>query len=428
MALPIPTALAEVLAHPVAVFGAGVSGRAVVSLVSSLGGTAVVFDEQGGGEREDFRAADARSHRLVVFSPGFAPSHRWIVAARAAGCVCLGEIDFASLFWRGSLIGITGTNGKTTLTEFLAFALGEVGRNAYATGNIGHSFSQLVVEQGGGVFDDIAICEISSFQAETLVHFRADATLWTNFAEDHLERHPGMRAYFDAKWRLVQRTAGGVVLAGTSVQAYAIEAGCPLPPEACVATAEQPADVFLIGTPFEHYPQRENFLMAQAWWRSAGLCETALYESARRFRVGRHRLSRVRELGGVTFWNDSKATNFHAVEGALANFPAPVVLIAGGKSKGGDLAAFVARIAPRVKHACLIGETRSVLATFFAIRGIAHTVCGSLDEAVGCAAERAAPGDNVLLSPGFASFDQFRGYADRGDQFEQKVNALGVTV
>ena len=132
-------------------------------------------------------------------------------------------------------------------------------------------------------------------------------------------------------------------------------------------------------------------------------------------------------VAGVTYWNDSKATNFHAVEAAVSGFPSPVILIVGGKSKGGDIAAFVRRIAPHVKHALVIGETRSVLATFLGASRVPHTVCAGLDEAVGRAAKIASNGDNILLSPGFASFDQFRSYEDRGTLFITLVNNLGVT-
>ena len=116
----------------------------------------------------------------------------------------------------------------------------------------------------------IAVCEVSSFQAETLQHLRPTATLWTNFAEDHLERHPGMAAYFAAKWRLLERTAPAAVFVGSSVQRYAAESGNTLPAPACIATEGQPADARLAGTVFAGYPQRENFLLAAAWWRHAG--------------------------------------------------------------------------------------------------------------------------------------------------------------
>ncbi len=429
MPLIAPEFIQPLLGHPVAIFGGGVSGRAVLALVESLGGKGVIFDEKvGGGVRAEFRGAAAHEHRLVVYSPGFRPTHPWIGTARASGAVCLAELDFASLFWRGSLIAITGTNGKTTLTEFLTHALRSIGRDACATGNIGHSFARLVLELGGGAPDSVAVCEVSSFQAEMLRYFRADAALWTNFAEDHLERHGTMEDYFLAKWRLFERTVGGHVFAGTSVQHYARVLGQTLPADALVATENQPADVLLRGTVFAHYPQRANFLLAAAWWRGAGLREDALYGAAASFRLGAHRLARVGERDGVTYWNDSKATNFHAVEAAVAGFPSPVILIAGGKSKGGDVAAFVGRIAPHVKHVFFIGDTRNVLATLCGACEVSHTICADLAEAVERAARMARSGDNVLLSPGFASFDQFRSYEDRGTQFITLVNNLGAAL
>jgi UDP-N-acetylmuramoylalanine--D-glutamate ligase len=381
-----------------------------------------IYDEKG----IEFTASAARQHELVVFSPGFPPEHPWFAVALKRGAVCLGELDFASLFWRGRVIAITGTNGKTTLTEFLTYALKSVGCQVVATGNIGYSFSQLVAETRGGGPEISAICEVSSFQAEALTHFWADATLWSNFAEDHLDRHLSMRAYFDAKWSLVTRTAKGRFFMGSSTRRFAAEFGYDIPPGAGVPTEQQVVDLRLNGTVFADYPQRENFLLATAWWRATGLDEAALYAAARGFRVGRHRLSRVAEHDGVAFWNDSKATNFHAVEAALGSFAVRVLLIAGGKDKGGNREAFISRIAGRVRHLFLIGETREDLGAICSLRGVACTLCNTLEEAVMSAAEKAVPGDHVLLSPGFASFDMFRNYEDRGDQFERLVRGLGA--
>lgn len=425
--LTAPEFLKPLLAAPVAVFGAGISGRAAVALVERLGGRAQLFDEgEATGAAGLFRPADAAAHPLVVFSPGFPPTHSWIMAARAAGCTCLGELDFASLFWRGAVVAVTGTNGKTTLTEFLTCALRSIDRDAIAVGNVGRAFSQAVVNRAGGAPDSVAVVEVSSFQAETMRHFRADAALWINFAEDHLERHASLESYFFAKWRLFERTIGGHVFAGTTVQRVAERFGQTLPVGAAVDTLDQPGDVLLRGTVFDQYPQRENFLLAAAWWRAAGLREGALYAAAQGFALGPHRLACVAERDGVRWWNDSKATNFHAVEAALARFGSPVVLIAGGKAKGGDIGAFVRRIAPRVRTAFLIGETRNVLATLFGAAGVGHRVCADLAEAVRLGAAAARPGDDVLLSPGFASLDQFRGYDDRGAQFERLVSHLGA--
>ncbi len=417
-----PAFLGPLLASPVGVLGAGVSGRAAVRLVEQLGGEAVLYDERGeGGARPDFRAS---AHQLVIVSPGFSPSHGWVVDARSTSAVCLPELDFASLFWRGSLVAVTGTNGKTTLTEFLCYALDQAGIDAWAVGNVGKAFSEVVVERDGGAPDSIAVCEVSSFQAEMLRHFRADAVIWTNFAEDHLERHGSMKGYFEAKWHLFERAVGGEVFAGSSVQRAAERYGQTLPESAVIDTEDPAGDILLSGTVFDDQPQRENFLLAAAWWRAAGMREPLLYAAARTFEVGPHRLARVGERDGVTWWNDSKATNFHATEAALLRFGAPVILIAGGKSKGGDVAAFVQRIAPRVKHVLLIGETRNILATFFGAASVSHQVCAELADAVHAAAALAQAGDHVLLSPGFSSLDTFSGYTERGLQFESLVEAL----
>jgi UDP-N-acetylmuramoylalanine--D-glutamate ligase len=191
-----------------------------------------------------------------------------------------------------------------------------------------------------------------------------------------------------------------------------------------VPTEGQPADLRLAGTAFAEYPQRENFLLAAAWWKSEGFPEGALYAAARSFQLGRHRLARIAQIDGVTYWNDSKATNFHAVEAALAGFRRPVLLIAGGKSKGGDIADFVRRIAPRVRQAYLIGETRAEMAAAFAEQGVPHGDYSSLEEAVAAAGHSGRLGDHVILSPGFASFDLFRNYEERGDRFERAVAGL----
>ena len=220
------------------------------------------------------------------------------------------------------------------------------------------------------------------------------------------------------------RTSTGHFFAGSSVQRFCAKFERSLPEGARVASELQPADPRISGTVFEHYPQRENFILAEAWWRSEGLDEATLLAAARTFHLGRHRLSNVATLDGVTFWNDSKATNFHAVEAALCGFREKVVLIAGGRSKGGDIAGFARRIAPKVAHAVLIGETGPVLAAVFGDCAVPCVSCARMDDAVRAAASAAHAGGNVLLSPGFASFDMFRGYDDRGDCFERAVADL----
>jgi UDP-N-acetylmuramoylalanine--D-glutamate ligase len=415
----IPGFIETALAKPAAVFGGAVSGQGTVELLARLGVSSVVYDRKGGGAEPVFGADDARRHGLVVFSPGFAPEHPWILTADGAGCICLGELDFASLYWTGPVIAVTGTNGKTTLTEFLAHALNKAGHRAVAAGNIGYPFSRLV--QQSLAADATTVCEVSSFQAETIRHLAPAATLWTNLSEDHLERHGSMTAYFDAKAQLLSRTAPGMRWVGTSVAAWAAANGRALEGVNVVDTASPPADARLAGTPFATMPQRENFEIAKAWWIRSGLDADVLYAAAAGFRIGRHRLSRVAMKNGITFWNDSKATNFHAVTGALGNFDASVRWIGGGRSKGGDVAEFVRGIAARIARGYLIGETAGEIERAAAAAGMDTMRCASLRDAVTLAWREARPGEHIVLSPGFASFDQFKGYEDRGDQFEALV-------
>ena len=195
----IPDWLQRLLARPVAVFGGGVSGTSAANLVQRLGGKAIVFDETFANVAEcRFTSVEAKTHALVVVSPGFAPGHAWLQAARSAGCEVLAEIDFAALAWPGRIVAVTGTNGKTTITEFLTSALRLAGRDAHAAGNIGMPLSE-VAATGMGDESSIAVCEVSSFQAELLRFFEADTTIWSNFSEDHLDRHGTIEDYFRAK-------------------------------------------------------------------------------------------------------------------------------------------------------------------------------------------------------------------------------------
>jgi len=439
MPLPIPSILKPALAKPAAIFGAGVSGFAVQNLLREAGSPGRIYDEASGAT---FGEAECAEHGLVVFSPGFAAEHPWLRLARSRGLLCLGELDFSALFWReqlrasnrcGELIAVTGTNGKTTLTEFLTHALCVSGERAHAVGNIGKPLAQIVLEseevQGGsaGDFRQIAVCEVSSFQAESLQYFSADALLWTNFSEDHLDRHGSMENYFSAKARLLAAAPADYTFAGACVARAARDFGHAFPPYAAMRCEGPFFDEELEGTDFASRPQRDNFHLALAWWRHTRRCPELLHKAAQTFTLGRHRLTLLVELGGVSYWDDSKATNFNAVEGALAHFAekqTPVNLILGGRSKGGDLRGFVSRIAPRVAHAFLIGETASELAAFCAAAGLAYTRCDSLDAAVKAAHAKAQPGEAILLSPGFASFDNFRDYRARGEAFEAAVRAL----
>lgn len=420
--IEIPEWLASKLDRPVAIFGAGISGLAARALLESLGATTRVFDEKRGEEGfRTFDAERAREFGLVVYSPGFPFEHPWFAAALEAGIELVPETDLGASLWKGPIIAITGTNGKTTLTEFLEKALRGVGIEAYAAGNIGRPLSRLVAEKAN--HEAFAVCEVSSFQAARSTRFGADFVLWTNFDEDHLDRHATMRDYFDAKYNLVRLMRGDVFFFDDSVLAYARSYGYEFDEAGLIADGD-PVEMGLKSTVFEGLPERYNYLMARALWLRLGLGESALIEAAHGFQKSPHRMELVHSSNGISYWDDSKATNFHAVYGALRRFPEPVVWIGGGKDKGGDIGRFAKRLAPSVRSAHLIGETKEPLAAALRDLGVETHVYDSLENSVAGARSFAQPGDNILLSPGFASLDMFEGYSQRGEIFKKAINSL----
>lgn len=423
---------------PVAILGAGVSGKAVCRFLSEEEIPFAVYDRSGvDGARTDFAEADARKHGFVVYSPGFPPDHPWLRAALAGGQICLGETDFAAREWHARnlydmkiLTAVTGTNGKTTLTEFLAFAHREAGRRSVAVGNNGIPFTTLLFKDAPKV--DLPICEISSFQAEYMEHLLPGNLLWTNFDEDHLDRHGSSENYFRAKFRLVElqqrERASGVCIIGESVAAAARHFGISFPGDVQIATRGEVRESVPEGSIFETFPQRENYAVAKRYWLANGFPLEELESAAKKFAPKAHRLARCAfvEVSGtqIEFWNDSKGTNFHAVYAALATFSdVPVFWVGGGLGKGGDLSAFCCRLAPKIKAAFLIGETSGTLKQYLAENNVASEIFENLSGAVDtafCAAKKSGASRAVVLfSPGFASFDMFKSYAERGTQFEQ---------
>ncbi|HQU09778.1 MAG: UDP-N-acetylmuramoyl-L-alanine--D-glutamate ligase, partial [Verrucomicrobia bacterium 21-51-4] len=333
-----PEAFEVYTQKPIAIFGAGVSGLAAKRLVEHKGGEAWVFDEQCGNP---FNPQAAREVGLVILSPGFSPEHPWLKIAHEAHLRILPELDFASVFWPGPLIAITGTNGKSTLTELLCAALKEAHHPAVSVGNIGYALSLAVIEPNE--LPQTAVCEVSSFQAENLELLTPDALLWTNFSEDHLERHLSLESYFRAKWRLVERLKPGApCILGAEVARVAQSLNLCLPAKTKVIDFAAPnASRGPQGTVFYTRPQQDNYLLAKAYFEAAGLDLQALERAARSLQLSPHRLQKVATVGGVGFWNDSKGTNFAAVLAALNYFkPNKVLWLGGGKAKGGDIAQF----------------------------------------------------------------------------------------
>ena len=422
-ALEIPVWLEPFLQRPIAVFGAGASGTAARDLLQELGGAPDVFDERKGDpEFRRFDADLADRYGMVVYSPGFSFDHPWFAIAEAAGCRLVPESDLGASLWKGPIVAITGTNGKTTLTEFLEKAFGSAGIEAYSGGNIGRPLCRLLADKVNN--EAIAITEVSSFQAARAEHLRADYVLWTNFDEDHLDRHPTLEDYFASKYNLVRLMRGDVLLFGPSVLEHAEHFGYEIDRAGMIEDTDQVAELGIVGTPFESLPERRTYLIARGLWQRMGLGEAELIEAAHNFKKSPHRMELVHSSDGISYWDDSKGTNFHAVLNGLARFSEPVIWIGGGKNKGGDIGRFAQRLSASVASAHLIGETRGALAEALREHGVVTHVYDSLETAVAGARSFASAGDHILLSPGFASLDMFESYSHRGEAFLRAINSL----
>lgn len=414
----------------VAIFGAGVSGQSALRLTEAMGHSVCLFD-QGVGDAalesdvaSAFTAECLDAFDLFVFSPGFAAGHPWRLLVENSGKPCYSELGYAATHWRGKLLGITGTNGKTTLTKLLCAALLQSGRPAYAVGNIGRPLSDLILTADNDAAA-YAVCEISSFQAELPRGLELDGLAWTNFAEDHLDRYASMAEYYAAKAHLFDTLKPDApCIVGPGVVAFG---GDTVP-----ATSDLIAnDMGLLETlspdsPFQNHPQSDNLAMAAALWIELGFPLDTLLDSANDFKLAPHRLAEIEEWGGVRFWDDSKATNFHAALAAIKAMEAPVFWIGGGHPKGGDLAAFTDALAPTVQAAFLYGEAAELLAEHLRPIHPWVEIHPRFQDAVEAAAKAAlaSPPADVLLSPGFASFDQFENYSERGKSFISTVLSL----
>jgi UDP-N-acetylmuramoylalanine--D-glutamate ligase len=401
---------------------------------------AVIERQLGGHDPAMFTRAD-----LIVLSPGV-PEIPALVAARRAGVAVTGELELASRFIDATLVGITGTNGKSTTTTLCGAMLKETGRPTFVGGNLGEPLA-LAVDTPAGAAGGICVVETSSFQLETVETFRPRVAVLLNITADHLDRYPtGMDGYAAAKARLFAAQRGddfAVVNAddGLAMQVSESIAARRLTVSTERALAEggwRDGDWLRLRLPGggeESYPallpslmgrhNQTNALSALLASRLAG----ATAEQARRgllaFHALPHRMELVAEAGGVAYFDDSKGTNVGAVVAALAGFPHPVVLIAGGRDKGGDYAPLAAALAPVARGVVLIGEAAERIAGALApaLRAPIERAV-SLEQAVGIAARLALPGDAVVLSPACSSFDMFRDYAHRAEVFRAAVAAI----
>ncbi len=392
--------------------------------------------ETGGHGERTFQNQD-----LIVVSPGVPVDAEPITQARALGQDILGEIELAAEFLQGQIVAITGSNGKTTATTLTGEILSAGGLKTLVGGNIGTPAISLVPQ---ATPETVTVLEVSSFQLETIRHFRPKIAVVLNVTPDHLDRHRTFAAYVDAKARVFENQQGEdfavlnaddatcVELAGrTRAQVFWFSRKREVEQGAFV----RKGDVLFRGTggqrevmlaseiPLKGSHNLENVLAAVCAGALMGCEAGKIGDAIRDFKAVEHRLEYVATLRGVEYYNDSKATNVDATIKALESFPANVHLILGGKDKGSDYTVLNDLLRERVKCVYTIGAAAEKIQS--QIKGptaIVHT--GTIESAVKQAAASASPGDIVLLAPACASFDQFQNYEHRGRVFKELVLGL----
>jgi len=441
----------------VLVVGLGRSGIAAARLCANQGARVTVNDAKSVSELQglllqlspDIRQALGghpdeifQNQDLIVLSPGVPPLPQ-IAAARARGVFVTGELELASWFIESNMVAITGTNGKSTTTTLCGAILGANGRPTFVGGNLGTPLSEAVGTSAGQPGGNCVV-EVSSFQLETVRTFRPQVAVLLNITPDHLDRYDDFDDYLAAKQRVfVAQTASDFAV--VNIDDPNVETAARSIQSRCVLISTHRAlgvggwvegdslCIRLPGGPVEYYPAQlpglvgrhnhENALAALIAARLVGALPSEARLALVSFRPLAHRMELVGNFRDIEFYDDSKGTNVGAVVAALDGFPRRVVLIAGGKDKGGSYAPLAEVMRRSGRAAVLIGEAaakmREVLAPVVPVE-----MAVSMEEAVELAAELAQRGDAVVLSPACSSFDMFRDYAHRAEVYRAAVHEL----
>ena len=433
--------------------GAGRSGKGAVRLMRLAGYETLWADEKKApeGAYSPVLFGPWRPEWLdgvdgVIWSPGIPLDHPLALEARRRGLEVISEIELAWRFAPSPIIAITGSNGKTTTTSWIAHLLRTSGRRAVECGNIGHAFSEVLADEEEGACEraEIYVVEVSSFQLESIKRFNPQIALLLNITPNHLDRYPGMDAYGAAKSRIAMNMGRGATLIVNGEDERCMEvarrSGCAV---AFFGRATQVMggalldegrliwrpifgegqDVVWVNAnelipPGAHNIQ--NALAAAAAARLAGAEDEAIGRGLRDFKGVEHRIEFVSEVGGVRYFNDSKSTTVPALEAALRSFACPIVLISGGRDKKAPFGDVAALVHERVAYVILMGEAAPLIASHWADLTPITMVHG-MKEAIARARQLAHPGQVVLFSPACASFDQYKDFEERGRDFKRIV-------
>lgn len=428
----------------VAILGVGRSGRAAAALALREGATVSAWDSAGPeafiGMPEEVEthpnASEIQGREVVsdllVVSPGIDTYGAYVAAFSTKAGEVIGEIELAARFYQGRIVGITGTNGKTTTTELVERILSHASLGGTACGNYGMPFSEVVLQANP---PEVVSLELSSFQLETIRALHPVVAIWLNFAPDHMDRYPTVEAYRAAKLRIFENQ--------TAADTAVVQTDETLPELAArivtFSTTDDSADWFSAGQTILHDGETwlhmdrdtslrglhnaENTMAALAACSALGVSASVMRDALHGYAPPPHRCELIRTLDGVEYLNDSKATNLHALESALRSQTRPVVLIAGGKDKGLDYSPVVPLLREKALAAVTFGQIARPLADLFSSAVPCESV-SFLSDAVAVARGLAPRGSTILLSPGTSSFDQFTGYEQRGNTFRDLVHQL----
>jgi UDP-N-acetylmuramoylalanine--D-glutamate ligase len=407
--------------------------QALAGVLQQLAGLGIRF-VLGRHDEGDFTAAD-----LVVVSPGVPQEHPSLAAARAKGIAVISEVELAARCITAPLVAITGTNGKTTTTTLTGELFRASGYATYVGGNIGDPLIDL---PAGGERVDIVVAEISSFQLEWIEQFRPKVAALLNLSEDHLDRYDSYQDYIDAKLRIFENQGGDDYAVVNRDDQLVWQAAQGLKARLFPFSRKQALDegISCLGSEIVYRHQGrelrfpigsfklqgvhnlENIMAALACGLLLGCDQAKSQVLLERFEALHHRMEFVREVAGVRYYEDSKATNVGSVAPALESFDA-ITLIAGGKDKGGSYAPLAPLVKERVRHLLLIGEAAERMEQ--ELGSLTDTRrAATLEEAVRLAAALTAPGGVVLLSPACSSFDMFKDYEERAQRFIAAVKEL----
>ncbi len=391
--------------------------------------------EWGGHQIETFLNQD-----VIVVSPGVDLNIKPMQRAIEQGVRVISEIELAYPFIDVPIIAVTGTNGKTTTALLIGEMLKEEGKRVGVGGNVGEP---LVLFTDAKDRWEVLVVEISSFQLEAIEDFRPRISILLNITEDHLDRYACYEDYIEAKVRIFANQNSGdlailnqddpiVMQHREKVRAKKVlfslreklDEGAFSNGQSIFLRLEGKVEEYSLSqTPLKGIHNVENMMAALTAARMFGCSKKAIQDVLNRFKGLEHRLELVREIEGVRFYNDSKGTNVGSVVKSLQSFSEPVILIAGGKDKNGDLSPLKELVRERVKHLILLGEAKERMAR--ELGGQTDTVAAqNMEEAVLLAHQKSQGGDVVLLSPACSSFDMFKDYKERGKVFKEAVKRL----